>query len=146
MKLKNEIVSNFLDTQTGELLEITTEKVFSIKVESESFYMTFVKMIAPIYKLKSISDLKILIKFCEICEFNTGKVYISSNLRKEICNELNISTNSFSISIKSLIEKNLILGEKGSYLLNPLIFWKGSIKDRNSLIKDNIIEFSFKIT
>ena len=143
MKLKHQKLSQYVDPSTGELVEVTTEKTYNIKVPGDKFYMTFIESIAPLYKLKSLTDLKLLIKFCELAEFDTGKVVISPALRKDICKELLISTNSFSISIKSLTEKGLIEGDRGSYKINPLLHWKGSQSTREKLIRS--VDFTFKI-
>ena len=144
MKLKNQIDQKVVDTTTGEVIEVTTQKIYSIKVNSDKFFMTFIEMIAPVYKLKSLSDLKLMIKFCEIAEYNTGKVNISSSLRKEICQQLEMSTNSFSISLKSLKDKRLITGDKGTYIINPEIYWKGTIDVRSSMMKNLKISFDIE--
>ena len=141
-KLKNEIVQEVLDIETGELIRTTTQKVYSSKINSESFFMTFIEAIAPIYKLKSATDLKLIIKFCEIAEFNTGKVIISSSLRKDICEQLGISNNQYSISLKSIKEKGIVTGDKGTFVLNPSIYWKGTVKSRESIMKDFTITIS----
>jgi hypothetical protein len=142
MKLKNQINQQVLDRTTGEIVEVTTQKTYSIKMDSDKFFMTFIETVAPIYKLRSLSDLKLMIKFCTITQFNTGKIIISPALRKEICEELNISTNMFSISLRSLLDKQLIYGEKGSYIINPQLHWKGTIDSRNQLMKTLRITFT----
>lgn len=142
MKLKNEFRQQILDRSTDEIVEVTTQKTYSIKVDSEKFFMTFIETIAPMYKLKSITDLKLMIKFCTVAEFNTGQIVISPALRRKICQELEISTNMFSMALKSLNSKNLIYGEKGTYYINPQLHWKGTMDARNQIMKTLEITFT----
>ena len=44
--------------------------------------------------------------------FNTGRVSLSAADRHEICEELNISKNVLSISLKELCEKSLLMEQR----------------------------------
>ena len=136
MKLKNETVQEIIDPTTGEVVLVTTSKTFSIKTSSEEFYMTFIKACSGLFELKSTTDLKLIIKMCCIAEFNTGKVYLPAETRKQICTELNVVNQQLSNSLKSLKEKNLIQGSKGLFYLNPSVFWKGTMETRNTFLRE----------
>lgn len=140
--LKN--VTEWINPETGEV--VTTSKTFANKVKPESFYMTFIKHVGVIYGVRSTTDLHLLNKFLEVAEYNTGVVRIPSTLRKRICEELDISTNYFSMSIRRLKEKKLIAGKGGEFTINPHIFWKGDRDSRDKLMKNKEFEITFKLT
>ena len=134
-----------VDTSTGEILEYTTEKTYTRKIESEAFYMTFINYVAPIFKLKSDTAKNILIWMCNHAEYNTGKVELTTKKRVIACSELEISSNTLTNNLKKLKDLNLISGEKGDFIINPQIFWKGDTITRNKLLKDEGIKIIFKI-
>ena len=144
MKLKNETVVDCVDLDSGQIIRTTTQKTFSVKVEQDEFFMTYVKYLSAFYELKYADDIKILIKFCEICKFDTGEISLSTGLRKEIEQELNISTSSFSKSLKRLKDKGLVLGDKGLFSINPQLHWKGSNKTRAEVLKEKKVSVNLE--
>lgn len=135
-RLKESTTKSIVDKETGELSLVESEKVYTINTPTEEFFQVYCRLIGCIYKLKSINDIKLLIKFCEIAEFNTGKVLIPTPERKTLCNDLGIQNSNFSKSIKNLKDKCLLSGERGSYLINPAVFWKGEQKVRSQILKE----------
>lgn len=124
-----------VDQSTGEVL--TTSKKFAVKIDSEEFYMTFVSCIAPLFKLKSAIDIKLLIWLCKEAEFNTGRVLITPEVRIQLLSDLDdISSTQVSKSLASLSKKELIKGTRGTYYINPLIFWKGHIDTRKDYMRN----------
>lgn len=144
MKLKNETTEQIVNEQTGEVVKVTTSKTYTIKSSTEEFYMTFISSCASLFKLKSPTDLKLTIKLCMIAEYNTGKVYLATEVRQEICKELGIVTQQLTNSLKSLKDKEIIEGGKGVFTLNPLIFWKGTTNERSKIMKDLKVSISIK--
>lgn len=139
-KLKHE---TFEINEKGEV--ITTSKSYSIKTSSEAFYMIFIDHMAWFFKISCITDIRILAKMCSMAEFNTGKVRITSQDRKEILDSLiGITTQNFSHSLNRLKKGGLITGDKGSYEINPKIFWKGTTDQRNKLLKEQGLEINIK--
>jgi len=124
------------DQETGEVTTIEQEKILSIKFKGEEFYQTYVGFLAKLYGLEHVSDYRLITKFCEIAEYNTGKVSISAGKRQLICQELGLNTTNFSKYVKRLKENSLITGDKGEYQLNPSLFWKGEQKVRAQVLKD----------
>ena len=59
--------------------------------------------------------------------------------------EINVSPNTITNNLKVLKDNNLISGEKGEFLINPQVFWKGELKEREKLLKDNDVQIIFKI-
>lgn len=135
-----------VDSETGELYLIEESKLVKVQTSTEEFFQVYCRLIASVYELKYADDIKILIKFCEIAEFNTGRVMIPAQERKLICETMGIHTTNLSKSIKRLKDKKLIDGDKGSYIINPIIFWKGEKSKRAQLLKDEglSITFNFK--
>lgn len=133
-----------MDADTGELIITTTEKIHTLKVTEDNFYMTYISLLQPVYQLEHVADMKLITKFCELAEFNTGKVSISTGKRREICEELSLNSSNFSKYIKRLKDKGLISGDKGEYTINPDIFWKGDRKTRAALLKEGKMSMTFK--
>ena len=108
-------------------------KSSAIQEESleDSFYMTFIDYIGPIYGLKPEAIKGFLAWLCSRAEFNTGNVTLNANIRKTICKELNITNNTITNYLKKLKDAKIISGEKGSYIINPKIFWKGELGVRS---------------
>lgn len=136
-KLKN--ITNTVDIETGHLVE--QSKTFSVRADStQEFYMTFLEFMSPFYKIKSITDVQVLAKLCSLMEFNKNEVYITTARREDVCKELDIKTTHLSNSIKRLKDLKLIAGERGTYRINPKIYWKGTTDERNKLLKEKGLE------
>lgn len=107
--------------------------------------MTFIDYVAPLFKLKSSSAQKILAWMCSYAEYNTGKVWLTTNQRKLMASELGISNNTITNNLAILKDLKLISGEKGDFTINPLIFWKGDSQTRSKLLKDSELQITFSI-
>ena len=53
-------------------------------------------------------------------EENTGWVHLSPALRREMMSELDLKTNTISNNLRYLKDANIISGEDGSFMINPL--------------------------
>jgi len=62
-----------------------------------------------------------------------------------MCTKLELTTQGLSNSFTRLKELKLIAGEKGSYKINPEIFWKGDANERLKLMKTKDFKISFSI-
>ena len=133
------------DRTTGEIGYAETVKRQKITIESESFYMVFIDYMAPLFSLKNGTSKAVLSKLCEMAEFNTGKVNLSTGAREKICKSLEISNNVLSKSLKELSEKKLIAGSKGTYTINAQIFWKGDLRSRSAYINSKEFTISFTV-
>lgn len=143
-RVKNLYSKTEVDLETGELTTTEIEKHYSVRINSENFYMTFIDCMSGFFKISSITDIKLLAKMCTLAEFNTGKVLIPTSLRKEIEKEFDISAQTLTNSISRLRQLRLIRGEKGSFQINEQVFWKGDMKTRAELIKEHS-NLNFKI-
>jgi len=130
-RLKHE--QTIVDPETGEIT--TSSKTYNVKVNYDEFYMVYIENMAGFFNLKSAVEMKVLTKFCMIADFNTGRVLLPSGLRTELLQFLSISSQQLTNAIKHLKENGLLEGEKGTYHINPLVFWKGSNEARRELLK-----------
>lgn len=135
-----------IDCETGEIKTIETQKTFITRnSNNKSFYITFVDFVSTLYGLKPDKAKDLLVWMCCHAEFNTGKVELSTATRQDISKELNISNNAITNYLKVLKDKNLISGSKGKFIINPEIFWKGDLKEREKLLKSENIQVIFSI-
>ena len=131
----------------------TINKEFRFKSEEDPFYMVFIDFVKWMYNITSVGSLKLLPKLLELAEFNTGNISLSPGIRTILMEELNMSKSTFTRALNDLIENKALFktystpideetGEllenqkkeiKGEYVINPEMFWKGSLKDRTEL-------------
>lgn len=83
---------------------------------------------------------------CRNAIFNTGKVSLSASDRQDICKLLGISPQTLTNCLTLLKEKKLIDGDKGSYTINPNIYWKGDLKSRNAILNTEEIQVAFTVS
>lgn len=137
--------TTYLDSETGELVTVESVKRQKISIKSDSFYMTFIDYVAPFFQLKNGTSKSILSWLCGKAIFNTGQVSLGAADRKKLCEELNIRNNVLSNSLRELVNKALIMGSKGSYIINPQVFWKGDLKTREDILNNSEIQVLFKL-
>lgn len=137
-KFKTTEYSKTKVDENGVVIEETTQKVWTINKNTEPFFLTYINSISWIYGLKSVTTIKILYKLLEKANFNTNKVDLSTKLRKSICDSLDISQVSFSKSLKTLIDLNILKDCDDAYEIAPEFFWKGDYKTREALMKSHV--------
>ena len=144
---KKFLYKSVITTHTSpEGAEHTQETKELIQIESEPFYIVYTRYIKWIYGINSGKTLALLLKLLDIMEFNTGIIDVSRSKRQLLMAELGLSQSALSQRLNTLLEKEAIYkrsivnektGEgqelKGSYLVNPIMFWKGTLKDRKAL-------------
>lgn len=139
------IVKEYVDPETGEILSYESEKTFTQKIEKDKFYITYIDFIAPFFQLKSAKAKDLLIWMCNNAEFNTGRVLLNPAIRDQIAKELDTTPGSITNHLKALKDLNLISGERGSFTINPKIFWKGDEKARKAFMNEKEIQIKFSI-
>lgn len=141
--LMKETKCEHVDPETGEVHSCTSKKEL-VKIEVEQFFFTYSQQLLALYKTSAFNATsKVLWKLLEIAEWNTGKVYMNIERRKEIMDECSISRASFDRAIKELADLKIIKKEKTTYLIDPVIFWKGDRASRERLIKDAQLKVTF---
>lgn len=101
----------------------------------EPFIMMYGAHLGLLRDLNSITDLKILFHLLFKVQYGTNRVSLSTGDRKELIDSLCITTAAVSNSLSNLKKAGLLTGEKGSFMINPYLFWKGENKDRKKLLK-----------
>ncbi len=144
-KYKQSFTREYVDCETGEIKSIETQKVFTSRVKTDSFYMTFIDYMSPIFKITKQSVKDLLLWMCKNADYNSGKIVLSSETRKQICKELDITNSTISNSIKILKELKLIEGKGGTFQINPQIFWKGELAERDKMLSNEEIQITFSI-
>lgn len=144
MKLRNEQTIEQVNPETGEIVTLVSAKEYSTRIKPDTFYMTFIDYISPLFKLKSENARKLLTWMCCHAEYNTGTVHITAADRKEIASSLNIAITTITNNLAKLKELGLITGESGKFQINPMIFWKGDTKVREKMINELKITFSIE--
>lgn len=103
------------------------------KVEHFTVYQ---KYFESFYILKE-SEYLIFMYCCKNMEFDTNEIMIRSIERREMVHDLGISKQTVSKSLTSLVSKHYLLKDKGIYLVNPMLVWKGREQQRVKLINLN---------
>ena len=139
MKLKNvtETVEEAVDPSTGEisLHKITTSKTFTSKVTGAVFYNTFLDVLDAIYVKLTNNEKNVLYFFMVWAEVNTGEVMLPQIRKDELCDKLNIKKQSLYNLLQQMQKKEVITVYKGKVTINPIYFWKGSLKAREEYIE-----------
>ena len=86
------------------------------------------------YDIKSASTIHVLYKLLEQSNFNSNTINVTTKMRADICNALKITSVTFTKCIKQLKEANVLSGEKGTYIIDEAIFWKGDYNTRQKLL------------
>jgi DNA-binding transcriptional ArsR family regulator len=128
---KDEVV----DKQTGEVA--TVKKEVTLQAGPDDFFMVFLTHLSSLFKITNSTDVHVLVKLCELCQFNSNTVSLSTNQRREITEQLKITQQTFTNSLRSLRKAGLVTGERGLFTLNPEIVWKGSVNSRNRLLRSS---------
>lgn len=142
---QNTTVVEQLNPETGEKEVIATKKTWSSSFKKDKFYMTFIEFVSPWYELKSDTAKSLLAKMCELAEYNTGMVKLTTAVRQEICKSLSISPNTLTNNLSLLKSKNLIKGDKGDFIINAQIFWKGDAESREKLLNTPAFRVIFEL-
>jgi len=120
-------------------------KTYNTKVKVKEFYATFIDHVQFLYTLNN-TEKNIMIYCCNNAKFNSGEVRITPQDRIEMMAFFNVKKAAICNNIKSLIAKNLLIGQKGKYLINPDLFWKGTFDGRESLKATSMISFKVNYT
>lgn len=126
---KNLKIVSFEDESGNKRFQTETQ-YYSIPFKGDEFYMTYYKYMAPLFEIKSLHDVKVLWQLTQYAEFGTGVVVLSPERRKNIAKITGIGLNNLPKHLKSLSNLGLIYGVRNDYVLSPVVFWRGSNKDR----------------
>ena len=147
MKLKNitEETHQVVDPETGEISTrtVTTSKTFSAKVSEEKFYITYISALDSLLNLFSTTDRAVLDVLNTWSEFDSGIVFLPTERRNQLAEKVGIKPQTLSNSLQGLKKKGIIALKRGMVTINPNFFWKGDLKVRNSLLKNQEVFITF---
>lgn len=129
-----EQTTEIIDAYTGEIVKQSMSKTFTVKKDTEPFFLTYSKYMSILYNLTSLSAVKILWKFLEQSQYNTENIFITPQKKKEIISELGISSSIYTKSLVMLSDVGIISGSRGTYKINPELHWRGDYKTREKLL------------
>lgn len=140
-----DFTEEIIDRNTGEIKKTT--KRFVVKTKKDNFYLTYIDNLSGYLKVTSNIDKAVLAALCCAAEYDTGRVLIYAEDRKSMCDMLGISSQQMTNSISTLKHLKLLTGERGIYMINPAVFWKGTSRSREQLLRDSFIsiEFNFEL-
>lgn len=118
-QIVHEQTTEVVDSYTGEIVKESVSKTFTIKKDVEPFFLTYSRYMSVLYNLTSLSAVKILWKFLEQPQYNKEDVFITPQRKKEILEELGISSSIYTKSLVMLTEAGIISGSRGTYKINP---------------------------
>ena len=146
IKLMNEETITDTDRITGEVMERVVRKRYSIPVKTDEFFMTFIEFMGPFFEIRYADDFKVLAKMCCWAQMNTAEVDLTAMKRRKMMDELVMTKEQISRSLRRLKDLELISGDSGSYAISHEIFWKGGTDERAALGKRKIIEKSVVVS
>ena len=136
-----EKVEHVTDMQTGQIVE--ERRIFTKKVDKEKFMMVYLESMGSILKINSPIEYKVLLTLWEMSEFETNRIILVKDIKKEIAERLGYVFKTVENAVSRLSKKNLLI-KKGTaiYYLNPKYFFKGSEIARSNAFK---VIFNFDI-
>lgn len=141
--ITRSVHSEITDPVTGEIRSYT-DRVEVVKNEVEPFFLTYSREILALYG-KSIfnATTKVLWKLLEIAEYNTGKVYVTTERRNNIMSACGISRASYDRAVRELVEADIMTKEGNTYTIRENMFWKGDRDERKKLLNARLkVSFS----
>ena len=137
--------TSYVNQETGEVIEQTTKKVYRSKIENpEHFIRMFAEHAAIFYGLKPDTAKIVLVWLSQNADWNTGKVLLTTSRREQLCKELQIKPQTLSNALCALKKQKCITGEKGEFIINPHLFWKGSDESKRELLQNKDLQITFE--
>lgn len=136
-KLFKEVTTQMVDTSTGELISQTTSKQFVVKTNAEKFYQTYLSFMAPVLGITKGNDFKVLCGMMFFVEYDTDKVSLTPEKRKELEKLVSLQSQTVSNALNNLKKLKLITGSRGDYRIDPQVLWLGTLNTRAALLKND---------
>lgn len=134
---------SLLDNQTGEIIEYRQTR----KVKMEDFVMVFLASCREMFALRG-TQFKVLACCWIYSSFNNkscnqGNLFRNDGVFKDSCRRegLNLSDAAIDNVICQLAKKKFLLKQcRGTYLLNPQYFFKGTLAERSKVMYTLMVE------
>lgn len=128
--MKTRIVKEHIDYDTGEVK--SASRVFTKKIEYH--YSQINDLVASeIFDLTGL-ELKMLIVLEIFADHETNEP--DPRKYKKIMEMYNIKSGTFYNIRSRLRNKGMLIEHKGCVIVNPLYFWRGTVKDREHILEE----------
>lgn len=111
---------------------ISESKSFTYQVTPETIYSKLVPYVAAYHGITAPQEKEILVQLCNCA--NKGKLSLTANKRKKLCEYFHIQSQQFSRALVHLKDVGILSGDKGEYQLC------------DALALDNIDYTKFKVS
>ena len=98
------------------------------------FFYTFICESAPLKRIKSAVVRDVLLWLCEYMEVNTNKIYLTTQLRKNMSGDLGKSNNQITNALSELEKQDALKRFNKEIMINPYYYWKGNLNYRTKAI------------
>lgn len=128
-------IETIVDANSGEILTTKTNTSKRIILREDANFFFMFEYIKGVYKHLTGVQLKLLIWFVFEVSINEVKVVINKNRLDELALELDSTYNTLKIGLSKLVELGILVRVgRGTYSLNPVYAWKGSLYKRSNKI------------
>lgn len=131
-----------IDKETGEILDVSINKISYLANTKEDFYLMYSSMVLI---LKASTDVKMKLFASLLERYSRGQEFsMNKGLKEIIAKETNCKARSLDTSFTELVRANVIVKiEVGLYKINPRHIFQGSSINRNNQLRA-IIELGCK--
>lgn len=143
-KTKNIVYESQSITIDDSGVLLKTELKTVKRVTKDKFLQVYLEDFASLMKINSGAEYKVVLWIGNEMGFNTNEIVLVKAIKERISEDIGINVRTINNAITSLTEKGVLLTNSRSvYMLNPKLFFKGSIEDRNVCLK-RIIEYQIE--
>lgn len=134
LKTASTQTNTIVDSDTGEILDVTTNKTTYIANSKEEFYLMYSSMVLI---LKGSSDVKMKLFAALLERYSKGQEFsMSKSLKEIIAKETDCKPRSLDSAFTTLIRKNVVVKINTQlYKINPRHVFQGSSSNRNDALK-----------
>ena len=112
-------------------------KVEHLDIPPEKFYRTYLSFMAPVLGITKGNDFKVLCGMMFFVEYDTDKVSLTPEKRKELEKLVSLQSQTVSNALNNLKKLKLITGSRGDYRIDPQVLWLGTLNTRAALLKND---------
>ena len=101
-------------------------KVEHLDIPPDKFYQTYLNFMAPVLGVTKGNDFKVLCGMMFFVEYDTDKVSLTPEKRKELENLVSLKSQTVSNALNNLKKLKQITGSRGDYRVDPRVLRLGT--------------------
>lgn len=137
-------VDTHIDHNTGEVVS-TTKRTVTRRESTPEFTMVFVHGLSRLTKADlTKTQAKVLFELLKYTLNNSNMLLINKPVKKLISEGTGATLRTVQACVQALVEKSVIVKEKTSYFLNPIIFGRGNFQNVKKLTQALSLEYDFE--